>query len=505
MAGSLLARQLKRARPALTVALFEKATERSYKVGESLVEIAANYMVRRQRLSGYLYENHVPKNGLRYFFDDPTHSTPLTEMSEVGPINLPFHPAFQIDRSRLESDLLSMATELGVEVRVGARVDNIELGNGGERHRFAVTEGSGAQAYTCRWLVDASGRAGMVARAADLRVPEPEHHIGSVWARFRGVADVDELGSEEWRGRVRHSSRRLSTMHFWYPGYWFWVIPLRGGVTSVGLVGDVARSREVRTAGGFRDFLRRHRGVEELLGNAEMIDCSSFSQIAYGTRRFFHRDRWGLSGEAATAADPFYSPGSDFIALENDFLADLIERDSAGESGDAVAERLDLYDQFMHFRHESAMLLYRGLYPALGSFELMRMKWDLDIGNYYNLWVSPYMLDQHLDPRFLRRQLRMRPFVLQALRHFAELFRRVERSLRERDAYYRCNRGHFSYGLENIDFVDRVGTPRSRREILEKTEELFNLVYARAAELLGDEVPQSRMPLQSFMDEQPFA
>jgi hypothetical protein len=294
-------------------------------------------------------------------------------------------------------------------------------------------------------------------------------------------------------------------MHFWYSGYWFWVIPLRGGVTSVGLVGDVARQRELRTADGFRAFLKQHAGIEQLLGGAEMVDCGNFSQIAYGTKRFFHADRWGLTGEAATAADPFYSPGSDFIALENDFLADLIERDFAGESAAAIADRLELYERFMHFRHESAMLLYRGIYHGMGSFELMRLKWDLDIGCYYNLWVSPYMLDQHLETRFLRRQLRMQPYVLQALRNFADLFRRVERSLRERDQYYRANRGRFSFGLENIDFVTAVGTPRSRREILEKTEQLFNLVLANATDLLGESSPVARRPLESFMSEQPLA
>jgi flavin-dependent dehydrogenase len=505
MAGTLLARQLKRARPSLSVAVFEKSTERSYKVGESLVEIAANYLVRRHRLSGYLYENHLPKNGLRYFFDDETCSTPLTEMSEVGPINLPFHPAFQIDRARLETDLLRMIERQGVEVRTGVRVEDLELGEGGTEHRFVVRGPDGEDSYASRWLIDASGRAGVVAKLRDLRVPETQHRVGSVWARFRGVADADEIGCEAWRGRVRHSARRLSTMHFWYPGYWFWVIPLRGGITSVGLTGAVARDREVRTAEGFRAFLRRHRAIEQLLGGAEMVDCGSFSQIAFGTKRFFHADRWGLTGEAATAADPFYSPGSDFIALENDFLADLIERDFGGESAETLGERLDLYERFMHFRHESAMLLYRGLYDAMGSFELMRMKWDLDIGCYYNLWVSPYMTDQHLDTSFLRRQLRMQPFVLQALRNFADLFRRVERSLRDDGNYFRANRGHFNYGLENIDFVEEIGSPRSRRVVLEKTEEIFNIVLARAVELLGESARDERVPLQSFMGEQPLA
>lgn len=504
MAGSLLARQLKRARPSLRMGVFEKSTERSYKVGESLVEIASNHLVRRHRLSGYLYENHVPKNGLRYFFDGESRSTPLTEMSEIGPINLPFHPAFQIDRARLEADLLEMIEGIGVEVRTGVRVDSVAIGSGDAAHELVVRSSGADETRSCRWLIDASGRAGVVSSELGLRTPETQHRVGAVWSRFGGVADVDEMGSDEWRARVRHSSRRLSTMHFWYPGYWFWVIPLRGGLTSVGLVGEVVRGRDLRTAEGFRAFLREHRGIEELLGSAEMIDCGSFSQLSYGTKRFFHEDRWGLTGEAATAADPLYSPGSDFIALENDFLADLIESDFAGESRQMINERLDLYERFMQFRHESAMLLYRGLYGGLGSYELMRAKWDLDIGCYYNLWVSPYMQDLHLDPRFLRRQLRMSPFVLQALRNFAGLLRAVESSLRARDLYFRRNAGEFSCGLENIDFVTEVGTPRKRREVLRKTEEIFNLVLSRASELIGQDGASEHRSLQSFVNEQPL-
>ena len=101
MAGGLLARQLVRSHPGIKVALYERAQQQGFKVGESMVEIGSHYMGRRLGLSRYLYENHLPKNGLRYFFDDATRSTEFTEMSEIGTVNLPFHPAFQIDRARL--------------------------------------------------------------------------------------------------------------------------------------------------------------------------------------------------------------------------------------------------------------------------------------------------------------------------------------------------------------------------------------------------------------------
>ena len=65
------------------------------------------------------------------------------------------------------------------------------------------------------------------------------------------------------------------------------------------------------------------------------------------------------------------------------------------------------------------MRLYRGLYGMIGSYELMRLKWDFDIASYHNLWVAPFMTDQHLDPGWLRRQLRLRNLVLRAMENFA--------------------------------------------------------------------------------------
>jgi flavin-dependent dehydrogenase len=502
LAGGLLARQLRRRLPELRVALFEKETRTSWKVGEATVEIAAHYLIK-QGLSTYLYENHLPKNGLRYFFDTPERDCPLVEMSEIGTVNLPFHPAFQLDRARLERDLLDMNRHVGVRVRTGARVHDIELGTGGETHAFSVTDAEGSSRVRARWLIDAAGRRGLLARAQGLRTEETQHRIGSVWARFEGVADIDDLGPESFRARVRHTARHLSTMHFWYPDYWVWLIPLRGGITSVGVTGRLVSERpELRTQDGLRTFLGEHRALAELLAEAKAIDVGSVARISYGTTRFFDADRFGLTGEAASAADPLYSPGSDFIALENDFLTDLIARDAGGESQAEVADRAKLYDAFMQFRHEAAMRLYRGLYGTSGSFELARIKWDFDIGCYYNLWVSSYLTGEHLDDRFLREQLRLRGFVLQALSSFADLFREVEGSLKERGIYHRANVGSFHYGLANIDFAEDVGKPRSRREVLEALLRIFNGVRADALVLAGRAASREDvepLPLTAFM------
>jgi flavin-dependent dehydrogenase len=498
LAGNLLARQLRLRLPGLRVSVFEQGTRASFKVGESTVEIAGHYLVRRVRLSRYLYEQHLPKNGIRYFFDTPERALPLEEMSELGTVNLPFHPTFQIDRARMETDLVAMNRSDGVDVRTGTRVEALELGQGGAPHRVVVEGPAGRERLSTRWLVDATGRPGLLARELELRLPEPEHRIGSVWGRFEGVADLDRAG-DAFRARVRYTARGLSTVHFLYPGYWIWLIPLRGGLTSVGVVGTPAESRAVRSEEGFRRFLDAHGAVRALLADAKAVDHGSYARIAYGTKRFFHADRWAVVGEAATAADPLYSPGSDFIALENDYVTDLVERDLAGEPAETLAARVDLYDRFMAFRHEATMRLYRGLYDLIGSYELMRLKWDFDIGCYHNLWVAPYMTDRYTDLGFLRRQLRQRRFVLRAMEGFAELFRRVEAELRARGAYHRRNRGAFSYGLENIDFLEEVGLPRSAQQTLAQAERTFDVVRRQALALLGQDAGPEPWPLRAFV------
>jgi len=485
LAGNLLARQLTRSVPGARIGLFEKSTESSWKVGESVVEIGSHYLVTRQGLSRYLYDRHLPKNGLRYFFDDEQRSLPLWEMSEIGPVNLPFHPSFQLDRARLEADLFEMNAVAGVDVRRGTSVRPVEVATDGGPHRIESSRAGRKHSHTTRWLVDAAGRADLLARKLGLRVREDSHRIGSVWGRFSGVADIDDLGPEAWRARVRHSTRFLSTVHFFYPGYWVWFIPLHDGVTSVGVTGMTGfDERRLRKPQGFRDFLDGHAAIRHLLADAKALDQGSYTQIAYSTERFFSPQRWGVTGEAATAADPLYSPGTDFIAHENDFLTELIRRDLGGEQHGTLATRCELYDQFMKFRQEATLELYRNQYELFGSYELGRLKWDFDIGCYFNLWVSAYMQNLHLDPRWLRRQLRMAPFILEVLRDFNRSFREVAAALRQHGAFWRENRGEFVPGNASLDFLAEVGGERSSEAVMKRNEQIFATVRSRIASLL---------------------
>jgi len=521
LAGNLLARQLRRTLPTLSVALFERTRETSFKVGESTVEIASNYLTRRLGLSTYLYENQLPKNGLRFFFDTPQKDAAMVDMSEIGSSHLPRFPSFQIDRQRIEADLMRMNLADGVQLHTGARVHDLKLHEQDDPehhtasglHEFMVTEGETQYPVRARWVVDASGRASAIARLKDLRVQTPEHGIAAAWGRFTGHADMDDWGPPEWRGRVHHTARVLSTNHFCYPGYWIWFIPLGRGVMSVGWVGDRKIFREeMRKPEGFLEFLKGHRSSWDMLKDrAELLDVLAYKQLAYGTKQFFGgADRWFMVGEAAAFTDPFYSPGSDFIAMENDFITDMIARDHAGESRAAIAERSQTYDEFMQFRFQATMLLYRDLYPVLGSYELLKLKWDFDIACYYNLWASPFWHDQHLDMRHLQGELRRKEFVLQGLTNFSNLFQRLAAGFRTKGLLHRANLGRFNGALDLVTFMDELSTPRPRKQIMRTTEVIFNAVRGRALDLLADlgETPnpaERTLPLYEFLLATPIA
>src|SRR5690606_8638988 len=116
--------------------------------------------------------------------------------------------------------------------------------------------------------------------------------------------------------------RWLSTNHLCGRGYWVWLIPLASGSHSVGIVCD-AGTHPLNTMDTFEKALDWFGRYQPLLAN-ELRDKQHLLQdfrflrnFSYGCRQVFSDRRWALTGEAGVFLDPFYSPGSDFIAIAN--------------------------------------------------------------------------------------------------------------------------------------------------------------------------------------------
>lgn len=399
-AGLTLARQLKLGNSELNILQLEASTEFSAKIGEATVEMTGHYFVHRLGLVNYLYRNHLPKNGLRFFYDSPLHDLPLDKMSEHGTVSIPPHPAFQLDRKRLEQDLVEMNRAQGIHLLMGAKVTQFSI-DGDNAHQVTYSFEGQQHTATSRWLVDTSGRNGLIAKKQRLhhRNDVPMH--ASAWGRFSNVKDIDSMGSEQWRRKV--NGRFLSTIHFTGPGYWIWVIPLSGGHTSIGYVCDktVMEKPPLKQA-DFLEFIYSHKGLGDMLEHAELEDFEAWGQLAYRADRFISEQRWATSGFAAMFLDPLFSGGGDFIGLLNDNIADAIIAD-IGQPDRTMADAH--LAKTVPVRNQQAFEFYQGLYafisnayPILDSGELcspvlayntaiyfLEVAWDYMAGHYRDL------------------------------------------------------------------------------------------------------------------------
>jgi flavin-dependent dehydrogenase len=480
LAGGLLARQLRRHHPELSVLVLDaREAWGDRKVGESTVEVAASYMVRKLGLGTYLYQHQLPKNGLRFFFDDADKSLPLAKMSEIGSDHLPFHPAFQLERATLERDLVAMNRADGATVELGAKVTSIAL-DAERGHTVTWQRAGDTHTARARWLVDASGRRHLLCRALGQSVDKDERlPMGAAWARYRDVAGFDAVNEPGFRERVRFTSRHLSTNHLMYDGYWIWFIPLAGDGMSVGVVFDKTRFEGPRTEAELDTFLASHRAARELLVGAKREDFQSFSHLAYRTARHFSTDRWALTGDAGSFIDPFYSPGADFIATSNTFITSLISADVTNDPD--FAARVDTYDAYYRYKYEASCALYQGLYAGFGSYEVVRLKYLLDFHNYYNLVVWPFLADKLTDLEWLRAELEFAPRVLRILGQMGGHFARLAEHLRERGEYFRWNEGRFANGLAGVSqFETRMGPELDEEFRRAEVARAFGHVFARS-------------------------
>ena len=230
--GSSFATLLKRRLPECRILIVERSERFDRKVGEATVEVSAFLLHQVLGLYDHLSRRHLPKHGLRFWFTDGP-GRQLHEMTEVGGGQLPRLPSFQLDRSKLDQHLLTVADSEGCEVARPARVLDVE--HGWPESQVRLASAGGERRVTARWVIDASGRHAFLARRLKLRRRVEEHPTAAAWGRWRGVADLDGPRLADGLPRLP-AARRLATNHFCGYGWWCWVIPLAGGETSVGLV-----------------------------------------------------------------------------------------------------------------------------------------------------------------------------------------------------------------------------------------------------------------------------
>jgi len=420
LAGLSLAIQLKQRDPGIAVTVLERRAhpvrEAAFKVGESTVEIGAHYFASVLGFREHLETEQIRKFGFRFFFSEGRED--IDRCTELGVSKLLPAPSWQLDRGRFENFLGEQARALGVDFRDGAVVRGIELDQQEQPHAVTFEHAGEKSTVAARWVVDAAGRAGLIKRKLDL-AQSNDHDANAVWWRVDGFVDPNQWSDDpQWLARCTPPDRWRSTNHMCGPGYWFWLIPLSSGAHSLGIVCD-AKMHPLETMNTFEKamaWVHEHQPqVARSLEKPEhkLQDFLFLRHFSYGCKQVFSGDRWALTGEAGLFLDPFYSPGSDFIAMSNTFICDLIGKDRAGQS---FAPYADIYQQMYFSFYENTLTLYQDQYPLFGDAQVMPVKviWDY---TYYWALLAPLFFGERLThinligklrPQFLRgRQLNL--------------------------------------------------------------------------------------------------
>ncbi|TLD69115.1 NAD(P)/FAD-dependent oxidoreductase [Phragmitibacter flavus] len=392
LSGAATAILLMRDNPGIRVLIVERSEKMSRKVGEATVEVSAFFICRVLGMTQYLNENHIAKQGLRFWFaNDEVES--LDQASEIGPRYLARLASFQLDRSTFDEEVLRRAAQAGATVIRPATVREVELNEGGMQ-KLEVRRGDETFSVKARWVVDASGMAALLARKNGWWRANEEHPTASAWSRWKGVKDWDglELAKKfpEWAS-VSYGIRGTATNHVIGDGWWSWWIPLKGGDVSVGVVFD---QRLVKWPEGgklgdrIKSFLMEHPVGREMLADAEYVeeDVLWRRNLPYCSTTF-SGDGFVLVGDAAAFLDPFYSPGMDWISFSATSAARLIAQQRNGKPMTELIVKHNrdfrvCYDRW--FRS-----LYKDKYDYIGEYDLLKLAFRMDLGLYYQGVVEP--------------------------------------------------------------------------------------------------------------------
>ena len=397
VAALTLALEIHCVRPTTRVVIVEPNThpvaEITHTVGESTVEVSAQYLRDRLGLADHLRTSQLRKMGLRMFFSCGGN-TDISRRPELGSSAFTAQTTYQLDRGRLENELHRRCLSAGVKIIPG-RVRSVDIGAGDSPHTLSIQNGAMVTQTTARWVVDASGRNRTLPRELELKRANG-HACNAVWFRVAAEIDVGTWTDDAaWHSRLVEGDRAFSTNHLMGEGYWVWLIRLASGATSVGIVADPA----FHAFNGFNTLAKATSWLAEHepqcaaeVAQHDIMDFRVMKHYSHTVSKVFDgRDRWCLTGDSGVFLDPLYSSGLDLVAIGNGLVTDLVARDLDGED---VVARSGISDSLFRSLTDMWLNIYRDQYGLMGSPIVMSAKVIWDIAFYWGFVGFLYSNDR---------------------------------------------------------------------------------------------------------------
>jgi len=222
--------------------------------------------------------------------------------------------AFQVKREEFDLLLFRHARSQGVDARDGVRVREVEFRG---KEVVAIAEAGDGSVLRIRagYLVDATGRDALLGRRLGLRRKHPRHQSAALFAHFRGV-----------RPRAGEDAGNISI--YVHEHGWAWMIPLREGIFSVGIVAtpELFKDRKEPPAAFLRRVLDSIPEPRERMVGAELAgNLHATGNYSYLCDRIAGH-RWIMAGDAGAFVDPIFSTGVYLAMRSGEQAAAVVDR-----------------------------------------------------------------------------------------------------------------------------------------------------------------------------------
>ena len=241
--------------------------------------------------------------------------------------------SYQVPRADFDQLLLDNSRRLGAEVREETQVKKVRFLDDGVE---VDAVGPGGDAYTVRapMFVDATGRDAFVANKEKLKTADD-------------LITTNVACFTHYQNCKRQAGRDEGNFTLiMFDGGWWWFIPFRGDVTSIGVVfqKDYTLARKGMSPQElFEGAIKEQREIKRILDGATRVrPIDSAGNWSYRCKQYYG-DRWVLVGDAAAFIDPLFSTGVLLALMSGKYAAEVI--DGALAENDFRASRFADYEK----------------------------------------------------------------------------------------------------------------------------------------------------------------
>lgn len=292
--------------------LVEREKMPRFHVGESLMPETYWVFKRLGVLDRMKSSDFVKKVSVQFITDSGKESQPFFFKEHDSHEST---QTWQVERAEFDKLLFDNAAEKGADCYDKTRVRDVII----EDNRATGVRLEASDGLTCevaaKVIVDATGQQAFLANRLGIQDEDRNLKKAAIWGYYRGARR--DAGDHGGATIIMHTETKQS---------WFWYIPLRDDITSIGVVADneyLLKGRG-KPADVFADELMKCPGLVERLTNAELTSKFHVAKEFSYTTQKQAGDGWVLVGDAFGFIDPIYSSGVYFALKSGEMAADCI-------------------------------------------------------------------------------------------------------------------------------------------------------------------------------------